>query len=422
MSRYGFDYYGARADQGGRSRHWSGYGYDRDHSSGYSSQPSSYGGWDTGYSESRGDLMGRYPGYYGAAGFGERGMGREGYGFSGRSGERSMSREGYGFTGRSGGVPDDLYGLPYDYGDLYDDARYGSMGYGMSGGGGYSGRQSGWSGRDDRGSGLSYGSRDLGQDDVFEEYGERYGLSGADRVRVDEIMTENPEAVTPDTTLTDAARRMKDLDVGILPVVDDETNRRLQGVITDRDLAVRALAEGKTGKAEVKSFMTREVETVTAGSTMRDVMDTMKRAQVRRVPVVDEQNRLVGIVAQADLAVEYAGLDFDQQVEVEEVVERISEPGRPRRREAFARARNRPTHQQTTYRYDRPFTDRLREMPHQLREMPDRVWSGADRLFHEGAERLREGTDWVRHEMEDGWRGLRRTARQWTGGRYDRGY
>lgn len=156
-------------------------------------------------------------------------------------------------------------------------------------------------------------------------------LPDADRIRAAQIMTANPEAVTPDTTLAEAARLMRDLDVGILPVVDSDEEGRLQGVVTDRDLVVRALADGKDGSSKVRDYMTTDVETVGPSDTVHDVMNVMKRLRVRRVPVTDRQGCLVGIIAQADLAVNYAGLDEQRETEVEEVIERISEPG-PRRR------------------------------------------------------------------------------------------
>jgi CBS domain-containing protein len=144
-------------------------------------------------------------------------------------------------------------------------------------------------------------------------------------------MTENPETVTPDTTVADAARKMRELDVGIIPVVESQENRRLKGVVTDRDLAIRVLAEGKDGSARVSECMTTQVETVNKNDSVLDVFDVMKREQVRRVPVTDRENRLVGIISQADLAVNYAGLDLQRETEVEEVIERISEPARPQR-------------------------------------------------------------------------------------------
>ena len=156
------------------------------------------------------------------------------------------------------------------------------------------------------------------------------GTSEVDRIRAAELMTPNPATVTPATSLADVARRMRDLDVGVIPVVSDEEGARLEGVITDRDIVVRAAAEGKDlSKAKASEFMSRDVEAVHDGDHVREVFSVMKRNQVRRVPVTDEDGRLVGIIAQADLAVSYAGLDLERETEVEEVVERISEPARP---------------------------------------------------------------------------------------------
>lgn len=285
-----------------------------------------------------------------------------------RGGGRGFER-GFGMGGRAPGHDDrELYGSPYEHGDLYDDAGYSARR-------GLAGFDEGFDVDRSRGAYSWYGGGDIGAGDT------RRRDAGADRVRVREIMTDSPEAVTPETTLADVARRMKDLNVGIIPVVDDATNRRLEGLITDRDLAVRALAEGRDGSATVRECMTREVESVTADASVREVMDTMKRSRVRRVPVVDGENRLVGIVAQADLAVDYAGLDREREAEVEEVIERISEPGRPRRG-GYGGA-PRPMHRGG---YDRDLADRLRH--------------GADRL---------------RDEVQDGWRELRDTARQWIG-------
>lgn len=199
------------------------------------------------------------------------------------------------------------------------------------------------------------------------ETGEPWGGEGeADRVRAAEIMTENPEAVTPDTPLTEVAQRMRDLDVGIIPVVESEESFRLQGVITDRDIAVRAAAEGKDmKKAKVSDFMTSNVESVHSTDSIREVFTVMKREQVRRVPVVDDQGWLVGIIAQADLAVSYAGLDMQRETEVEEVIERISEPARPRwngsARERSAQSRARYVTGGPFHAYDRDLTDRLRD-------------------------------------------------------------
>ena len=180
-------------------------------------------------------------------------------------------------------------------------------------------------------------------------YDREYGRGGrrerpqggaSDRVCAWQIMTEDPQTVSRETTLAEVARTMRDLDVGIIPVTSDEG--RLEGVITDRDLVVRALAEGTDGSAKVADFMTGEVRTVGRNDTIHDVLDIMKRDQVRRVPVTDADGRLVGIIAQADLAVSYAGLDLEREAEVEEAIERISEPARrPRGRAHGVRRSNR---------------------------------------------------------------------------------
>jgi CBS domain-containing protein len=147
-----------------------------------------------------------------------------------------------------------------------------------------------------------------------------------------DLMTENPAAVTPDTPLSEAARTMRDLDVGILPVVDGAGSRRLLGVVTDRDITVRAVAEGRDGASLVEQCMTRGVEPCHPDDRVRDVLHVMERERVRRVPVVDHSGALVGIIAQADLAVDFAAGEEHRELRVENAIERISEPARPRRR------------------------------------------------------------------------------------------
>lgn len=143
-----------------------------------------------------------------------------------------------------------------------------------------------------------------------------------DPVKVSDIMTRNPECISLSDSVQEAARIMRDSDVGIVPVVDDSSSLRLRGVITDRDIAVRCVAEGKDGSCRVNDLMSGDLVTVREGDDVRKLMDRMKTEQVRRIPVVDDNNRLIGIVAQADLA-----LEGPSDRAVGEVVERISEPG-----------------------------------------------------------------------------------------------
>lgn len=137
-----------------------------------------------------------------------------------------------------------------------------------------------------------------------------------------ELMTRDPDVLTPDDTVARAAQLMRDGDYGLVPVVDDRSAKRLQGVITDRDIAVRCVAEGHDGTCRVEEHMTRDdLGTAREDDSEDQVMQTMQRRQVRRVPVVDERDCVVGIVAQADIA-----LDARDEGEVEHTVERISEP------------------------------------------------------------------------------------------------
>ena len=139
-----------------------------------------------------------------------------------------------------------------------------------------------------------------------------------------DIMTANPSAVTPRDTVAHAAEIMRDLDVGIVPVVDDQSTMRLEGVLTDRDIAVRCVAKGHQAECRVSDHMTTDhLDVVRADADVRDVIAKMEADQVRRIPVVADGSRLVGIIAQADLAVKLGPKD---PTLVEEVVERISAP------------------------------------------------------------------------------------------------
>jgi CBS domain-containing protein len=140
-----------------------------------------------------------------------------------------------------------------------------------------------------------------------------------------DIMTTNPESVTAADSIQTAARIMRDSDVGIVPVIDDQSSRRLRGVITDRDIAVRCIAEGRDGNCRVSDLMSGDLVTARPDDDVSKIMERMKSEQVRRIPIVDDSDRLVGIVAQADLA-----LDGPSDRAVGDVVEKISEPGKGR--------------------------------------------------------------------------------------------
>ena len=138
-----------------------------------------------------------------------------------------------------------------------------------------------------------------------------------------DIMTANPQVVTPEESIQRAAQIMRDADVGIVPVVDDQASMRLTGLVTDRDIAVRMVAEGRnSGDCCARDVMSSSPRSVGPDDSLDRVMDLMKSEKVRRVPVV-EGDRLVGIIAQADVAT-----DQGSDRKTGDVVEKISEPGR----------------------------------------------------------------------------------------------
>jgi CBS domain-containing protein len=143
-----------------------------------------------------------------------------------------------------------------------------------------------------------------------------------------EVMTESPDAVIPSDLIQRAAEIMRDRDVGFVPIVEDKKSMKLAGVITDRDITVRHVAAGHPRECKVNEHMTGVgIETVGPDVEVGQVLAVMQRAQVRRVPVVESDGRLVGVIAQADIAV-----DADRTPEdVAKTVEKISEPAKPRR-------------------------------------------------------------------------------------------
>src|SRR5690349_4938218 len=122
-------------------------------------------------------------------------------------------------------------------------------------------------------------------------------------MKVQDIMTQNPECCTSDDSLTDAAAIMARRDVGFVPVVESRDTRKLIGCITDRDIAVRAVAEGKDPDATyVREIMSEDVVCCTPEDDLRRVKDLMEEYQLHRVVVCDEQGSVIGVVATADIA------------------------------------------------------------------------------------------------------------------------
>jgi CBS domain-containing protein len=131
--------------------------------------------------------------------------------------------------------------------------------------------------------------------------------------KVRDVMTERPRCVTPETPLNQVAEVMETEDIGSVPILDGE---RLTGMITDRDIVIRAVAKGKDPRGmPVREASSSKLVTVGPDSDLSDAAELMATYQVRRLPVVDEDNRLVGIVAQADVALQAKEKDVGQMVE-----------------------------------------------------------------------------------------------------------
>jgi CBS domain-containing protein len=132
-----------------------------------------------------------------------------------------------------------------------------------------------------------------------------------------DLMTSDPKVVEPDKPVAEAAKLMKQEDVGIVPIVDDQNH--LVGTITDRDITVRVVAEEKDPKSTtVSEVASQNPITVDPQQNLDEALRLMAQHQVRRLPVVEEDGKLVGIVAQADVARE------GEDARTGEVVEQIS--------------------------------------------------------------------------------------------------
>ena len=142
-------------------------------------------------------------------------------------------------------------------------------------------------------------------------------------MKVNEIITHDPEVIRPETALIEAAQKMKSLDIGMLPICDGD---RLVGVITDRDITVRGVSQGNDPKtARVQEVMTPEVIYCFDDDDVKEAAKKMYEKQVRRLPVLNREKRLVGIVSLGDLAVRTG-----KEKLAGEVLERVSEPGHSR--------------------------------------------------------------------------------------------
>jgi CBS domain-containing protein len=139
-------------------------------------------------------------------------------------------------------------------------------------------------------------------------------------MKVRDIMTRNPACCTPEDTLVDAARLMKINDCGAIPVIEDEENRKPAGIITDRDIVVRGLAADMDPlETTVEDCMTRSLVAVQSDEDVEECVRLMEEHQLRRILVIDNDGSVIGIVVQAQIA-----LNVDSAL-AGEMVEDISE-------------------------------------------------------------------------------------------------
>ena len=136
--------------------------------------------------------------------------------------------------------------------------------------------------------------------------------------KVRDVMTTRPRAVTSETPVTEVAELMEAEDIGSIPVLEGD---QLTAMVTDRDIVIRAIAKGKDPRGmPVREVFTTEIITVGPDQDLSDALQIMAANKVRRLPVVDDDNRLVGVVSQADVAMEA------KEKSAGEMVEEISRP------------------------------------------------------------------------------------------------
>ena len=133
---------------------------------------------------------------------------------------------------------------------------------------------------------------------------------------IGDLMTNNPCSIDADKSVVYAAKMLRDEDVGLAPIVEGDT---LIGTLTDRDIAIRVVAEGKDpNRTKVRDVASKDLVTIDPQQNLDEALQLMARHQVRRLPVVEEDGKLVGVVAQADIARVASG------EQTGEVVEKIS--------------------------------------------------------------------------------------------------
>jgi CBS domain-containing protein len=135
--------------------------------------------------------------------------------------------------------------------------------------------------------------------------------------KISDVMTPHVQLISPEQTIQDAACLMADIDAGSIPAGE---NDRLVGMITDRDIAIRAVAKGRSPDTKVREVMTHEIHFCFEDEDIEEVAEKMSDLKVRRLPVLNRDKRLVGIVSLGDIAAQHDEI-------AGEAISEISEPG-----------------------------------------------------------------------------------------------
>jgi CBS domain-containing protein len=138
--------------------------------------------------------------------------------------------------------------------------------------------------------------------------------------KCDEVMTKDPVCCLPFDSVAKAAELMKNGNFGSIPVIENEQTQKLVGIVTDRDLALTIVAEGRDAKStNVDAVMTYKVVSCRADDDLQKALDSMAKQKLRRIPIVDHDNKIVGIITQADVATR-----IDQPEKTAKMVKEIS--------------------------------------------------------------------------------------------------
>ena len=139
--------------------------------------------------------------------------------------------------------------------------------------------------------------------------------------KCNEVMTKDPVCCLPNDSVAKAAELMQSENIGSIPVIENRQSQKLVGIVTDRDLALKIVAEGRDPKTtKVEAVMTHNVVTCRADDDLQKALDAMANHQLRRIPVVNNDNKIVGIIAQADVATR-----VDQPEKTADMVKEISQ-------------------------------------------------------------------------------------------------